>query len=73
MLRSSLLRACAPRVGSGAGLRAYSARPQLADIDPAKLTITRTQTPKALLQPEDLVFGRTFSGVSPGCPLYTSC
>ncbi|KAK7193826.1 Mitochondrial branched-chain amino acid (BCAA) aminotransferase [Paraphaeosphaeria sporulosa] len=31
------------------------------DIEPSKLSITRTTTPKALLPPEELVFGRNFS------------
>ncbi|KAF2638158.1 branched-chain amino acid aminotransferase II [Massarina eburnea CBS 473.64] len=31
------------------------------DIDPAKLSITKTTTPKALLPPEELIFGRNFT------------
>ena len=34
------------------------------DIEPSKLSITTTTTPKALLPPEELVFGRNFSGAS---------
>lgn len=44
--------------------RAYSVQvpKKLPDIDASKLTVTRTQTPKEMLKPEELVFGRTFSG-----------
>lgn len=35
---------------------------QLKPIDPKKLTITKTKTPKALTKPEDLVFGSEFTG-----------
>ena len=35
---------------------------RLPDIDPSKLTVTETTTPKKLLPPEELVFGRTFTG-----------
>ncbi|KAI8936394.1 Mitochondrial branched-chain amino acid (BCAA) aminotransferase [Plenodomus lindquistii] len=34
---------------------------KIKDIDPTKLTITKTKTPKDLLPPEELVFGRNFS------------
>ncbi|KAF4217904.1 hypothetical protein CNMCM8980_008222 [Aspergillus fumigatiaffinis] len=34
---------------------------QLAGLDPSKLTITETTTPKELLAPKDLVFGKTFT------------
>lgn len=34
------------------------------DIDPRKLQITKTTTPKGLSKPEDLVFGREFTGKS---------
>ncbi|KAK7511652.1 aminotransferase [Phyllosticta citriasiana] len=34
---------------------------KLARIDPSKLSITKTTTPKDLLPPEELVFGRTFT------------
>ncbi|KAF8454676.1 aminotransferase [Kalaharituber pfeilii] len=33
----------------------------LADLDPSKLQITKTISPKPLLKPEKLVFGRTFT------------
>jgi branched-chain amino acid aminotransferase len=36
------------------------------DIEPSKLSITTTTTPKALLPPEELIFGRNFSGASFG-------
>ena len=34
---------------------------KIQDIDPTKLSITRTSSPKALLPPEDLIFGRNFT------------
>jgi branched-chain amino acid aminotransferase len=37
---------------------------KIKDIDPTKLTITETTTPKDLLPPEELLFGRNFSGGS---------
>jgi branched-chain amino acid aminotransferase len=37
---------------------------KIQDIDPTKLSITTTKTPKDLLPPEELLFGRNFSG---GC------
>ena len=49
-------------------IRAYSARAgavrSLADIDASKLTITRTETPKALKKPEELKFGHNFTGTA---------
>src|SRR5690242_4195786 len=35
---------------------------KIQDIDPTKLSITRTTSPKDLLPPEDLIFGRNFTG-----------
>jgi hypothetical protein len=35
---------------------------KLPGIDPSKLEITETITPKTVLRNEDLVFGRTFTG-----------
>jgi hypothetical protein len=35
---------------------------KLPGIDPSKLEITETITPKAVLPNEDLIFGRTFTG-----------
>ena len=37
---------------------------KIQNIDPSKLTITKTTTPKDLLPPEELIFGRNFSGKS---------
>ncbi|KAF4984905.1 hypothetical protein FDECE_16996 [Fusarium decemcellulare] len=31
-------------------------------LDPSRLTITKTSSPKGLSKPEDLVFGREFTG-----------
>lgn len=48
--------------------RAYSiaadepALSKLPDVDPSKLQISRTLSPKALMREEELVFGRTFTG-----------
>ena len=36
---------------------------KLQDIDPSKLSITKTTTPKGLVPPNELVFGRTFTGM----------
>ena len=38
---------------------------KIQDIDPTKLSITRTTSPKDLLPPEDLIFGRNFTGRRP--------
>ncbi|KAI9677058.1 MAG: Mitochondrial branched-chain amino acid (BCAA) aminotransferase [Caeruleum heppii] len=35
--------------------------PKLADIDASQLSVTKTTTPKDLVPPEELVFGRTFT------------
>ena len=35
---------------------------KIQDIDPTKLSITKTTNPKDLLPPEELIFGRNFSG-----------
>lgn len=46
--------------------RAFSASApaasQLAALDPSKLTITKTTTPKELMDSKDLVFGKYFTG-----------
>ena len=34
----------------------------LPDIDPSKLEVTKTITPKQLVPNQDLIFGRTFTG-----------
>ena len=36
---------------------------KIQDIDPTKLTITKTTTPNNLLPPAELIFGRNFSGI----------
>ena len=43
-------------------IHADHAAVQLQDIDPTKLSITKTTTPKELTRPEDLVFGKYFTG-----------
>ena len=35
---------------------------RLPDIDPQKLSITKTTTPKTIVPPEELIFGRNFTG-----------
>jgi branched-chain amino acid aminotransferase len=46
--------------------RAFSASApaasQLPDLDPSKLTITKTTTPKEPMDSKDLVFGKYFTG-----------
>ena len=37
---------------------------KLPSIDPSKLTISKTSSPKSLIPPEELIFGRTFTGTS---------
>lgn len=39
----------------------------LPDIDPSKLEVTKTITPKELVPNQDLVFGRTFTGQHSPC------
>lgn len=74
----SSLSHCAPRAATAslsASLRcrtqrAYSIHAdasvgtKIQDIDPTKLQITKTTTPKDLLPTEELIFGRNFSGAS---------
>ncbi|GMF80908.1 unnamed protein product [Aspergillus oryzae] len=36
---------------------------RLAGIDPSKLTVTKTSSPKELTPAKDLVFGKTFTGM----------
>lgn len=38
---------------------------ELPGLDPSKLSYEATVTPKALMRPENLVFGRNFTGNSP--------
>ena len=40
---------------------------QLAALDPSKLNITKTTTPKELTPNNELVFGRTFTGTDLPC------
>lgn len=36
---------------------------QLAGLDASKLTVSKTKTPKELINNKDLVFGKTFTGM----------
>jgi branched-chain amino acid aminotransferase len=76
MLRQLLPRCCAfkPRPASRLiviweSSKSYSIQAEsastvkLQDIDPSKLSITKTTTPKELVPREELVFGRTFTGM----------
>jgi hypothetical protein len=62
--------AAAPLSASLRCRRAYSIHADasvgtsIQEIDPSKLSITRTNAPKELLPPEELLFGRNFSGGS---------
>jgi branched-chain amino acid aminotransferase len=40
----------------------------LPGLDSSKLSITKTTTPKNLVPPEELIFGRTFTGMLLLCP-----
>ena len=42
-----------------------SSRAKIQDIDPTKLSITKTTTPKDLLPPKELIFGHNFTGMYP--------
>lgn len=42
--------------------RFYSQAATLRGLDASKLSITKTQSPKALTKPEELVFGKEFTG-----------
>jgi hypothetical protein len=44
---------------------------KLQEIDPSKLSITKSTTPKELVPPNELVFGRTFTGII-GFRFYTA-
>lgn len=44
---------------------------KLKNIDPSQLKITQSKTPKTLLPPNELVFGRSFTGKLMTLPLYT--
>lgn len=41
-------------------------------LDASRLTVTKTQNPKGLSKPEDLVFGREFTGRLKWCHSYIS-
>lgn len=55
---------------NGQSLRLYSIQSdeagiaKLPGIDPHALSITETTTPKNLIPPEELVFGRNFTGMA---------
>lgn len=75
MFRTSLRRAAAfqpsrPCFGafSATAARQYSAAAGTADIDPSKLKVETTSQPKGLKKPEELVFGRNFTGNVPVPP-----
>ena len=71
-MRNALLRSTRTSTFAAAsrGAQFYSIKAQAASaakgqgLDPSKLTITETKSPKALSKPEDLVFGREFTGTS---------
>lgn len=44
----------------------------LPDIDPSKLEVTKTITPKQLVPNQDLVFGRTFTGEEPRATVFAA-
>lgn len=46
---------------------------KLQGLDPKKLTIQETTTPKSLSKPEDLVFGKTFTGMMAHPRLSPTC
>jgi hypothetical protein len=50
-------------------IHADHAAPSLQEIDASRLSIERTLTPKALTPPEELVFGRAFTGKNRFSPL----
>lgn len=59
-MRSALLGAA--RTQRAVPARFYSQASQLRGLDASKLSITKTQNPKPLTKPEDLVFGKEFTG-----------
>lgn len=40
-----------------------AAASKLAELDPSKLTVTKTAAPKELLPPQELIFGKNFTGM----------
>lgn len=75
-MRSALLTAARSQRFAAAcrPARFYSISPKsasaskLVGIDPAKLNISKTGSPKPLSKPEDLVFGAQFTGMSVRAP-----
>ena len=67
-LRSVSTQTSRTLLGSWQAARAYSITPQAAsdskplDIDPSKLVVEKTKTPGSLKKPEELIFGRNFTG-----------
>jgi hypothetical protein len=57
--------AAASRLWSRSFSATRTAADQLPGLDPAKLAVTRTSTPKEPTPPRDLVFGKTFTGKLP--------
>ena len=75
MFRTSLRRAAAfqpsrPCFGafSATAARQYSAAAGVADLDASKLKVRKTNDPRPLMKPEELVFGRNFTGNVPLLP-----
>jgi hypothetical protein len=58
----------APYARRSYSIHADHAAPTLQELNASKLTITRTTNPKPILPPEDLVFGKTFTGRSSELP-----
>lgn len=61
-MRSALMGAARMNRAMPAAARFYSQASQLRGLDASKLTINKTKTPKALSKPEELVFGKEFTG-----------
>ncbi|RFU35372.1 hypothetical protein B7463_g958, partial [Scytalidium lignicola] len=60
--RSSHSKLLAPKFATAWGCqKAYSQAVKLRDIDSSALTIEKTASPKSLIPPKELVFGRTFT------------
>jgi len=79
--RCATFRSAVPQISNSArgiwqSTRQYSIAPQAAsdakplDIDPSKLVIEKTTKPGTLKKPEDLVFGRNFTGRASRCILW---
>lgn len=61
-MRSALLGAARMQRAMPAGRFYSAAASQLRPLDASKLSITKTQSPKTLSRPEDLIFGNKFTG-----------